>query len=56
LTLMPDGMIYTTIPGPLHISQSKDPGPEDQALVIPRGDLIYWNFIGLLKFQISNHK
>jgi len=27
---------------------------EDQALVIPRGDLLCWSFIALLKFQISN--
>jgi len=26
----------------------------DKALVIPRGDLLYWKFIDLLKFQISN--
>jgi len=32
---------------------SKDPGPEDQALVIPRGDLLYWKF---QKLQISNYK
>ena len=35
---------------------SKNPGPEDQALVIPRGDLLYWKFIELLKLQISNYK
>jgi len=29
---------------------------EDQALVIPRGDLLCWKFIGLLKSQISNYK
>ena len=26
---------------------SKDPGPEDPALVIPRGDLVSWNLNGL---------
>jgi len=31
---------------------NKNPGPEDQALVIPRGDLLCWSFIDLLKFQI----
>ena len=25
----------------------KNPGPYDQALVIPRGDLLCWNFNGL---------
>jgi hypothetical protein len=25
-------------------SESKNPGPKDPALVIPRGDLVYWNF------------
>ena len=28
-------------------SNSKNPGPEDPALVIPRGDLVSWNFNGL---------
>ncbi len=28
------------------IHESKDPGPEDPALVIPRGDLVYWHFSG----------
>ena len=27
-------------------------GPKDQALVIPRGDLLCWQFIDLLKSQI----
>jgi len=36
--------------------ESKYPGPEDQALVIPRGDLLCWKFIKLLKFQITNIK
>ena len=35
---------------------SKKPGPEDQALVVPRGDLLCWKFIELLKSQISNRK
>ena len=26
---------------------SKNPGPKDPALVIPRGDLVSWNFNGL---------
>jgi hypothetical protein len=34
----------------------KNPGPKDHALVIPRGDLLCWNFIDLLKFQITNPK
>ena len=34
----------------------KNPDPEDQALVIPRGDLLCWQFIDLLKSQISNYK
>jgi len=37
-------------------SESKYPGPEDQASVIPRGDLLCWKFINLLKSQISNPK
>ena len=32
----------------------KNLGPENPALVIPRGDLLCWSFIDLLKFQISN--
>ena len=28
----------------------------DQALVIPRGELLFWKFIELLKLQISNYK
>jgi len=35
---------------------NEDPGPEDQAWVIPRGDLLCWKFIDLLKSQISNYK
>jgi hypothetical protein len=34
----------------------KYPDPEDQALVIPRVDLLCWKFIELLKFQIKNIK
>ncbi|MDI6688315.1 MAG: hypothetical protein QME06_08875 [Desulfobacterales bacterium] len=34
----------------------KNPGPEDQALAIPRGNLLCWQFIDLLKSQISNYK
>jgi len=41
---------------PFCVSKSKYPSPEDQALVIPRGDLLCWKFIELLKFQISNIK
>ena len=29
---------------------------KDPALVIPRGDLLCWQFIDLLKSQISNYK
>jgi hypothetical protein len=28
----------------------------EQALVIPRGDFLCWEFIDLLKSQISNYK
>ena len=31
-------------------------GPEDQAMVIPGGDLLCWSFMNVLKFQISNKK
>ena len=34
----------------------KNPGLEDQALAIPGGDLLCWQFIDLLKSQISNYK
>ena len=34
----------------------KNPGPEDQALAIPRGDLLCWQLINLLKSQTSNYK
>ncbi|MDP2645060.1 MAG: hypothetical protein Q8P24_08980, partial [Desulfobacterales bacterium] len=34
----------------------KYPGPEDQAVVIPGGDLLGWKFIVLLKSQIANYK
>jgi len=34
----------------------KNGDPEDLGLVIPRGDLFYWKFIKLLKFQITNPK
>jgi hypothetical protein len=34
----------------------KNPSLKDQALVIPRGDLLYRKFIDLLKFQITNPK
>jgi hypothetical protein len=37
-------------------SEVKKPGPKGQALVIPRGDLLCWQFIDLLKFQITNPK
>jgi hypothetical protein len=37
-------------------AKSKHPGPEDQVLVIPSGDLLCWSFIDLLKIQKSNHK
>jgi len=40
----------------MHKSHGKYPGTEDQALVIPRGDLLCWKFIDLLKSQISNYK
>jgi len=40
----------------LLLRYSKNPWIEDQALVIPRGDLLRWNFIDILKFQISNPK
>ena len=40
----------------LAVWQVKNPGPEDQALFIPRGDLLYWKFIDLLKFQLTNPK
>jgi hypothetical protein len=33
---------------------SKNPGPENQALVIPRGDLLCCQRIDQLKFQITN--
>jgi hypothetical protein len=35
---------------------SKNPEQEDMALILPRGDLLCWSFIDLLKFQISNSK
>ena len=41
---------------PFCVSKSKYPSPEDQALVIPRGDLLCCKFIELLKFQITNTK
>ncbi len=31
-----------------------NPYPEGRALVIPRGDLLCWKFIDLLKSQITN--
>jgi hypothetical protein len=31
----------------------KNPGQNDQALVILRGDLLCWKFIELLKFEIT---
>jgi len=34
----------------------KNGDPEDLDLVIPRGDLFYWKFIELLKFQKTNPK
>jgi len=36
--------------------ECKDPGPEDPALVNPRGDLLCWKSIELSKLQISNYK
>jgi hypothetical protein len=38
------------------MQEVKNPGPDNQALVIPRGDLLCWKFIDLLKFQITNPK
>jgi hypothetical protein len=35
---------------------SKKLGPKDRALVILRGGLLYWKFLDLLKFQITNPK
>jgi len=34
---------------------SKNPGPEDHALVVPRGNLLCWKFIELLKLPIPNN-
>jgi hypothetical protein len=38
------------------MQKSKKPVPDDQAFVIPIGDVLYCNFIELLKFQIANPK
>jgi hypothetical protein len=40
----------------LQVISNKNPGPEDQDLVISRVDLLCWKFIDLLKSQISNYK
>ncbi len=44
------------MPYPKSQGSSKYPDTEDQALVIPRRDLLCWKFIELLKFQITNIK
>jgi hypothetical protein len=38
------------------VLKNKNPGPEEQALVIAGGSLLYWKFIDTLKSQISNSK
>ena len=38
------------------LQESKNPGPADQALAIPGGELLCLKFIDLLKSQISNDK
>jgi hypothetical protein len=40
----------------LKIDNHKKPGPENQALIIPKGDLLCWKFIDILKSQITKHK
>ena len=41
---------------PISASAVKNPGSEDQALVIPIGNLLCWKFIDILKFQKTNPK
>ena len=43
----PSGIGYSLARAEVKAKDSKNPGPEDPALVIPRGDLLCWDFNGL---------